>query len=124
MIFLDTHVVVWLYSGLVMKLSTPASLAIEENEIIISQVVRLELQYLFEIGRLTVAADEIIDELKQLIGLTVSETLPTKIFDHAIEQSWTRDVFDRLIVAEAMAMDKHLISKDRKIREYFDKVIW
>jgi len=124
MIFLDTHVVVWLYSGFVKKLSACAIDHIEENEIAISQMVRLELQYLFEIGRLTVPADEIIGELKQLIGLTVSKTIPAEIFSNALEQNWTRDVFDRLIVAEASTLNIALLSKDRRIHQHYAKTIW
>lgn len=124
MIFLDTHIVVWLYSGLVKKLSPDVVEAIENNEIIISQMVRLELQYLFEIGRLTVAADEIINELSQLIGLNISKTLPEKVFTNAVDQSWTRDVFDRLIVAEADALNAVLLTKDRRIIKHYDKALW
>lgn len=124
MIFLDTHIIVWLYAGLIKKLSSHAVEAIDNNEIIISQIVRLELQYLFEIGRLTVTADEIIDELIPLIGLKVSKTLPKNAFDNAIDQGWTRDVFDRLIVAEAHASGAMLVTKDRKILEHYERAVW
>ncbi len=53
MIYLDTHVVVWLYSGLTDKLSELAKSIINENEVYISATVRLELQYLYEIKRIT-----------------------------------------------------------------------
>lgn len=72
MIFLDTHVVVWLYAGIVEKLSKQAIQQIESNEILISQMVRLELQYLYEIGRITVAPDIMIKDLSNTIGLKVS----------------------------------------------------
>ena len=53
MIFLDTHIIVWLYAGLVEELTVEVIQAIETHELYISEVVRLELQYLFEIGRIT-----------------------------------------------------------------------
>ena len=124
MIFLDTHIVVWLYAGLVKKLSNTAVEIIEENEIIISQMVRLELQYLFEIGRITVTADDMINELKQVIGLKLSKKMPEEIFSKAIDLSWTRDVFDRLIVAEASTQDAILLTKDKKIQEHYNKAVW
>jgi PIN domain nuclease of toxin-antitoxin system len=37
---------------------------------------------------------------------------------------WTRDVFDRLIAAESMAMDIPLITKDRAIRAHHKLSIW
>lgn len=72
MIFLDTHVVVWLYAGIVEKISKLAIQQIESNELLISQMVRLELQYLYEIGRITVAPDIMIKDLSNTIGLKVS----------------------------------------------------
>jgi len=52
-IYLDSHIVVWLYTGLTQKLSNLAKELINNNEIFISPIVRLELQYLYEIGRVT-----------------------------------------------------------------------
>ena len=50
-IYLDTHVVAWLYSGLTDKLTDLAKTLINDNEVYISAIVRLELQYLYEIKR-------------------------------------------------------------------------
>jgi len=63
MIFLDTHVVVWLYAGCENKLSKSVVDQIENNNLFISQLVRLEMQYLFEIGRITVTPETIIKSL-------------------------------------------------------------
>ena len=63
MIYLDTHVVVWLYAGKIEKLSEQAKELINGHEVIISPVVRLELQYLFEIQRITDEANEIVSDL-------------------------------------------------------------
>ena len=52
MIHLDTHVVVWLYQGDVKKLSQRAQQLIEDNDICISPMVMLEIEYLFEIKRI------------------------------------------------------------------------
>lgn len=52
MIYLDTHVIVWLYLGNLSKFSDPAKVAINTQEIAISPIVSLELTYLHEIGRL------------------------------------------------------------------------
>ncbi|NOQ16794.1 MAG: PIN domain-containing protein [Methyloprofundus sp.] len=124
MIFLDTHVVVWLYAGHVKKLSKAVIEQVENNELCISQVVRLELQYLFEIGRLTVTPEIIIKNLSQSIGLKVSDMQVEQVFDQAIEYGWTRDVFDRLITAEAEATESVLITKDQKIQANYAKAFW
>ena len=52
MIYLDTHVILWLYEGLIEKLSTHAVQLIEENDIIISPILQLELTYLHETKRI------------------------------------------------------------------------
>jgi PIN domain nuclease of toxin-antitoxin system len=62
-VFLDTHIAVWLYAGLIVKISETAKQTIEANDLLISPMVRLELQYLFEIGRITVKPDTIIKNL-------------------------------------------------------------
>ena len=124
MIFLDTHVVVWLYAGCVAKLSKPAIEQIENNELFVSQLVRLELQYLFEIGRITVEPEILLKNLKQSIGLKISQVKVEQVFDQAIHCEWTRDVFDRLITAEAEASNVVLVTKDEKIRTHYDKACW
>ena len=69
MIYLDTHVVLWLCEGLVERLSKTARRAIEENDLLISPMVRLELQYLFEIKRCKRASHLILSQLQTQIGL-------------------------------------------------------
>ena len=38
--------------------------------------------------------------------------------------TWTEDVFDRLIVAQAAASRSKLISADRLINEHYPQVVW
>ncbi|WP_373456614.1 type II toxin-antitoxin system VapC family toxin [Microcystis sp. 0824] len=71
MIYLDTHIVVWLYAGLTAKLSDCAKHLINENELYISPIVRLGLQYLYEIGRITEKSDDIVLELVSCLDLKV-----------------------------------------------------
>ncbi len=87
MIFLDTHIVVWLYAGYVNKLSIAVAEQIENNELFISQVVRLELQYLFEIGRITVTPETLLKSLHQSINLKFSQIKVEQVFGHAIDCS-------------------------------------
>ena len=60
MIYLDTHVVVWLDAGLSEKFSERARKLVNQDDLFISPVVRLELQYLYEIGRVTDDAHSIV----------------------------------------------------------------
>ncbi len=54
MVYLDTHVVVWLYAGLTERLSRQARTLINEQDLLISPTGRLELHYLYESDRVTV----------------------------------------------------------------------
>ena len=87
-------------------------------------MVRLELQYLYEIGRITVAPDIMIKDLSNTIGLKVSQMKVEQVFNYAIETGWTRDVFDRLITAEADSLSLALITKDKSIQENYRRAIW
>ena len=123
-VYLDTHIVVWLYAGLVKKLTNFAKKKIENSDVMISEIVRLELQYLYEIHRITDTPEKIIESLSQSIGLKLSNSALTDIIDQALTIDWTRDVFDRLIVAESMAYQKELISADENIRTHYNRTIW
>lgn len=124
MIFLDTHIIVWLYAGLVEKLTVKVIQAIETHELYISEVVRLELQYLFEIGRITATATEMINELEKTLGLKVHTMDASRVFSKAVELEWTRDVFDRLITAESSVMGAGLVTKDKNINTHYEHAIW
>ena len=123
-VFLDTHIAVWLYAGLIEKISETAVQTIEANDLLISPMVKLELQYLFEIGRITVKPDTIIKNLFAAIGLKVSETPLQQIIEEALKISWTRDVFDRLLSAEAVLAGGGFITADENIKSHLKLAIW
>jgi PIN domain nuclease of toxin-antitoxin system len=123
-VLLDTHIAVWLYAGLIEKISADAKQAIDACDVLISPMVRLELQYLFEIGRVTVKPDTIIKVLFTAIGLRVSETPLQQIIEEALKISWTRDVFDRLLSAEANIVGEGFITADETIRSNLKLAIW
>ncbi len=124
MIYLDTHIVVWLYAGLLEKFSQSIQTILNENEILISPIVRLELAYLFEIERIQEPAHGIAADLADRIGLQVCEKDFNAIVSQAIKLTWTRDPFDRLIVANAALNDNILISKDQNILDHYPHTRW
>ncbi len=124
MIYLDTHVVVWLYAGLTNKFSETAGALINDHELFISPLVRLELAYLHEIERVTADSDAIIADLSQRIGLQVCDKNFDSVVNLALAMSWTRDPFDRLIVANAAVHDDILLSKDINILTQYTFARW
>jgi PIN domain nuclease of toxin-antitoxin system len=123
-IFLDTHIVVWLYAGKIDKLSKPAKKAINKHQVMISPIVELELQYLYEIGRIKRKPQIIVAALGQSIGLKTSDDKLTNTVKVASQLGWTRDPFDRLIVASATIHGANLISADKNILKNYSLALW
>lgn len=124
MIYLDTHVVVWLYAGYADKFSQLAKELINEHETYISPIVRLELRYLYEIGRVTEDTDAIVADLSNRIGLKVCDKNFEAVVNQALSFSWTRDPFDRIITANASLNDSVLITKDQNMLEHYSHARW
>lgn len=123
--YLDTQVVVWLAAGAVEKISAAAADAIEESELAISPMVLLELQYLYEIKRILREPLALVNDIDTQIGLRVRDQAFASIVHTALFETWTRDPFDRVIVAHART-DGHarLITSDAKIRENYPRALW
>lgn len=124
MIYLDTHVVVWLYAGLTEKFSETGRQLINEHEARVSPMVRLELQYLYEIQRVTVESHTIITDLAHRIGLRVCDRPFEAVVIQALTYIWTRDPFDRLIVAQAALNEDILLSKDQNVLDSYTQARW
>ncbi len=121
---LDTHVVVWLYVGDVERLSPQAIHALESHDLVVSPMVQLELSFLHEVGRLRVGGADIIGDLRARIGLQWSQVPMSALVSAATPLSWTRDPFDRLIVADATVAATALITKDETIRSNVSLARW
>ena len=124
MIYLDTHVLVRLYLGEVDKLGAAARKAIEDHDLRVSPAAVLELEFLHEIGRLKPTASKVVNVLGQEIGLVVCELPFRTVVDHALKESWSRDPFDRLIVANAKAADAPLVTRDERILRNYSCALW
>ncbi len=124
MIYLDTHVVVRLYLGQAAELGPAARKAIDDNELFVSPAAVLELELLHEIGRLTPTAMKVVTALAQDVGLRVCDLPFRTVVEHALTESWGRDPFDRLIVANARASQAPLVTKDERIRRNYSATVW
>jgi PIN domain nuclease of toxin-antitoxin system len=111
-IHLDTHVVVWLYEGRTDRLAPLARDLLRASRPLVSPMVRLELAFLNEIGRLTVRPEAILDALRVDADLGVAESSFERVTAIAATLAWTRDPFDRVIVAHALADDLSLLTRD------------
>lgn len=123
-ISLDTHVLVWLYAGSLHLLSNTAKNMIEEHDLITHPINILELEYLYEIKRVTVSALDIYHDLQTKINLKLDEIPFNHSLIEALNIKWTRDPFDRIMVASSLIHDTPLITKDNLIQQHYANAVW
>ena len=114
----------WLYEGVDDRLSATARELIGAGQASISPVVELELAYLFEIHRVSEPPAVPIAALGRTIGLSVADISAAALVQAATGLSWTRDPFDRLIAAHAIAADAPLVTADRTLLEHLPQAVW
>lgn len=123
--YLDTQVAVRLAAGDLKKLSRTARSALERYDLLVSPMVRVELEYLHELGRCGADASTTLAFLEDTCNLAVCSIPFDEVARAACRESWTRDAFDRVIVAQARAAgDAYLITSDEHIRAHYAKAIW
>lgn len=124
MIYLDTHVVAWLYAGRDDLLPRAVVRLLERESVRISPMVVLELELLFEVGKLAQASEPVVEAVRSELGVELCELPFRDIVRSALAQSWTRDPFDRVIVAQAAARRSRLVTRDATIRDHYDQAVW
>ena len=122
--YLDTHVVIWLYQKDEERISRLARELIESRDLLVSPMVLLELEYLFETGKTKADAAEIYDYLHDTIQIDVCSKPFGAVVKKAIGMKWTRDPFDRLITAQAALGESTLLTKDDTIRTNYANAVW
>jgi PIN domain nuclease of toxin-antitoxin system len=124
LIYLDTHVVAWLFAGRIDLLPAGVRRLLDMGELLISPAVELELQYLFEIQRTAKPGREVVAALQQEIGLAVCDLPFPRAIAAALDQSWTRDPFDRILVGQAACRQAPLLTKDDAVRRHYRRATW
>jgi PIN domain nuclease of toxin-antitoxin system len=123
--YLDTNVVVFLHSGNAARLSPRAIEQIESTDLLVSAMVMLELEMLYEKGTLNYPASQILSDLNQQIGVSACQLPMAVVMNSALPIKWTRDPGDRIIVANAIANNEvPLVTSDRRIHEHYPNAIW
>lgn len=122
---LDTHVIAWFAGGQAEKVSPKAKALIEQaTTLVVSPMVVLELQLLHEIGRVREPALDLLRRWQDAVSLRVAADGFERVGTAALDERWTRDPFDRLIVAHARLMDAVLITRDRRIAANYGGARW
>jgi len=122
--YLDTHIVVWLFYGKLSNFSKGVLDRLKDKDLLISPVVLLELEFLREIKRIDDDPMLIFQTLEETIDLQLFDLVFSKIVTGALSQSWTRDPFDRMITAQASIQNAPLLTKDRTILRNYPLAVW
>lgn len=123
--YLDTNIMVWLATGKLRKLSKDAERVVRQANLLVSPMVLLELEYLFDLGRTRLRSRDLQAKVEREVGVQVCELSFRSIAATAIDEGWTTDPFDRLIVANAKANGfASLVSADEEFKTYYPKTVW
>ena len=113
--YLDTSIVLFLAQPALDRITETALAHIADADLVISPMVLLELSYLFELGRIKASARDVQRKIEYEIGVRVCNHSFADIVEQAQQEMWTRDPFDRMIVAHAKAVALSLlVSADEK----------
>lgn len=122
--FLDTHAAVLLFGGEIDVFGSRARALMERSALFVSPFVRLELQFLKEVGRVLRSPDEILGALEADLGLATSKDAVDAVVGRAVGMTWTRDPFDRLLVATAQLHGAPFVTRDDHIAEHYAEAVW
>ena len=122
--YLDTHVVVWLFAGRIALFPTAARGLLETNDLYVSPIVVLEIEYLFEIRRISQPCSTVLESLQREVGLRVCDLPFPRVIEAARKQTWTRDPFDRIVVGQAALRGAPLLTSDLSIRHHYASATW
>ena len=114
MILLDTHALIWLHEGH----ARAAGLRRNGRSLYISPISVLELQVLTESGRMRLRRGTTARVLVADDRWAEDDPPSADWFDAALDISWTRDVFDRLLVAHARLRRWRLATADAGIIQH------
>jgi PIN domain nuclease of toxin-antitoxin system len=117
-ILLDTNALLWLEAG--HPRARPLT-KLKSARLYVSPASLLEVQFLAELGRIKLKGVALARELARDARWTVDEPPAGAWFDEAHALAWTRDPFDRLIAAHALARRWRLATSDAKLVEHLDR---
>lgn len=124
MILLDTHVLVWLHGGQRDRIPPAVQRRLSDEPLGVSPFVGLELAYLYEVGKVRSPSGAVLEELVPALELVVADVPAAVVCEAALSLTWTRDPFDRLLAAQAVASGATLVTKDEVIREHLPLAWW
>lgn len=125
-VLLDTHVLIWWFEGSPALSKRAASIICSHsNVILISAVVGWELAIKVNAGKFNTPS--LVQDLEGIVRREGFGELPISI-DHAVRAGLLpihhKDPFDRLLIAQAQALNAPIVSADVALDRYGVQRIW
>ncbi len=121
-VLLDTHVLLWILSG--SKKIKSLTWLKNFSHWTVSPISLLEMKFLKEVGRLKVDFEPIISRLKADERFRIHTVSLEDICEAAFGLIWTRDPFDRLLVAHSMTASIPFGTCDRLILQNYSNIVF
>lgn len=118
---LDTHFLIWIILGSARLTAFPWLDSYRPWGV--SPISFVEIQFLAETGRLEVKNPDFTEAVLNDRRFIVDEVPLLALVRQSLEVTWTRDPFDRFIVAHSMARRVPLCTTDRAIRDHHSPVV-
>jgi PIN domain nuclease of toxin-antitoxin system len=114
LILLDTNAVLWALA----EHPRASPLLSAGHQLRLSPVSLLEVRLLVEVGRLGLVPDRSVAEIAEDSRWKLDSPASARLFAAAFDLDWTRDPFDRLLVAHARYRRWRLATGDRQLQEH------
>jgi PIN domain nuclease of toxin-antitoxin system len=120
-LLLDTHFLVWILLGSKRLRSYPW--LVEHRPWGVSPVSLLEIQFLAEVGRLTLDAPAFFETLQGDARFRVDDPPLAAVVRQSLALSWTRDPFDRLLAAHSTVRRFPLCTTDAVLTRHHPSIV-
>jgi PIN domain nuclease of toxin-antitoxin system len=121
-ILLDTHIYLWHVSDSNLLTDKARSIILDADSIYISSATLWEIAIKVKLGKLSSDLNELIETLRD----SGFQELPVES-RHAVQIAKLPllhgDPFDRMLIAQAMVEQLHLVTADSQLSQYSDRVI-
>src|SRR5688572_29864868 len=104
----DTNLLIALYSRASDKIGPRTDEMLSTSILVFPAMVQIELDFLYEIKRINRNGQFVFGDLIHRLGAIVDLTPMFQLAAESEKITWTRDPFDRLIVATALALNAPL----------------
>lgn len=120
-VLIDTHILLWLLSG--SKRLKDLKWIHKFPFYFISPISILEIRFLEECGKIKINLDKVLEGIQSDDRFKIDDVSLERLCLQALSISWTRDPFDRLLVAHSTIQNIPLGTCDELIQEHYPRTV-